>query len=105
MGDGAEVTEAIRALSVKFAEKREEAEQGGQQNETLSESNVGLHACAFADGAARFAKLCEGLSGQRAGQDLFSDRVTGFRCEHHHRHREEEVLPEQFPCIDSLIYY
>lgn len=77
--DGAEVTEAIRALSVKFAEKREEAEQGGQQNETLSESNVGLHACAFADGAARFAKLCERLSGQRAGQDLFSDRVTNCK--------------------------
>ena len=77
--DGEEVTEAIRVLSVKFAEKSEEAEQGGQQNETLSESNVGLHACAFADGAACFAKLCEGLSGQRAGQDLFSDRVTNCK--------------------------
>eukprot|EP00450_Noctiluca_scintillans_P034625 CAMPEP_0194549538 /NCGR_PEP_ID=MMETSP0253-20130528/95257_1 /TAXON_ID=2966 /ORGANISM="Noctiluca scintillans" /LENGTH=910 /DNA_ID=CAMNT_0039396967 /DNA_START=65 /DNA_END=2797 /DNA_ORIENTATION=- len=77
--DSTQVTEAIKALSVKFAEKREEAEQGGQQNETLSESNVGLHACAFADGAARFAKICEGLSGQRAGQDLFSDRVKNCK--------------------------
>lgn len=75
--DASAAEQAIARFSAHFSEGREAADLSGRRSEILSESNVGLHACAFGHSSVLFAHDCSTLAADGA-DDVWARRLDSL---------------------------